>query len=382
VPSFDTGIVPFGTCFAQGIAEDMGELGLRVHWRTEICHHFSPATLADALERAVGLVAHDQSDLITTPSGMISPYGYKFGHEYGQGSGARDRVIARLAEIGAELTEALRDARLIMLTLGTARVVRLKLNRRAAVQIKMLPRDWWYTEMMDVDETIHCLNRIHGALAHYYGGPAAVPPMVVTVSPQRYLFTSDDISTDPFVDNSLNKSILRLAVDRFIAGNPDRDLVYFPSYEIVLDELRLFEPMQSLGDHAHIGNHTRPYVLRKFFRNFAAPAVVEQLNLIADIEKFADEMSATMPLGLPPTEPRIIARLVDLLDRAEALGAERGAKLSGMIARLTGLIAGTLDSDKRLDLMPTDDLSYLISLLQHAKSLLEEDQDAGRVDLS
>ena len=73
-----------------------------------------------------------------------------------------------------------------------------------------------------VDEWLPLLDELH----------AANPDMKVmfTVSPIRH-------KRDGLHANQLSKSVLLLAVDRLCAERPDMCL-YFPAYEIVMDELR------------------------------------------------------------------------------------------------------------------------------------------------
>jgi hypothetical protein len=55
-------------------------------------------------------------------------------------------------------------------------------------------------------------------------------PVIFTVSPVRHV-------RDGLVENNLNKSVLLLAIDQLCKEFPE-NVSYFPSYEILIDELR------------------------------------------------------------------------------------------------------------------------------------------------
>lgn len=85
--------------------------------------------------------------------------------------------------------------------------------------------------------------------------------IVFTVSPVRLRATFRPVSA--ISANSVSKAILRGALDEFLreSGGLNRDLFYFPSYEIVHDFFRdAFE-----GDNRHV----RPYVAARVVRCFA-----------------------------------------------------------------------------------------------------------------
>lgn len=122
-------------------------------------------------------------------------------------------------------SENLRSLDCLLLTFGTARCYYLKENNKLVANCHKLPDRLFYRELLSVDdivgnyvELITELLRVRPTLK-----------IVFTVSPVRH-------AKDGFHGNQLSKAILLLAVERLCELFPN--CYYFPSYEILLDELR------------------------------------------------------------------------------------------------------------------------------------------------
>jgi len=100
--------------------------------------------------------------------------------------------------------------------------------------------------MLSVEDNIRQLERITESIARIRGG--SLPNIFITLSPQRYFFSNNlpgcEGVTCQLSDNSLSKSILRVAISAFINkhGGP---IEYCPSYEMVLDELRPYDTLEN-----------------------------------------------------------------------------------------------------------------------------------------
>lgn len=94
--------------------------------------------------------------------------------------------------------------------------------------------------------------------------------VVLTVSPVRHL-------KDGLVENSVSKSILRL-VCSLITSQMD-EVYYFPSYEIMIDELRDYRFYEE--DLIHPNKTARSYITQRFMNSVM---VNKTLNLINDWE--------------------------------------------------------------------------------------------------
>ena len=113
-----------------------------------------------------------------------------------------------------------------MVTLGTAYVYKQKESGQVVANCHQLPENHFLRYRLTVEEIVEDYTALITGMA------ACNPELkwLFTVSPIRHI-------RDGMHANQLSKSTLLLAIDRLQQLFPER-VFYFPSYEIILDELR------------------------------------------------------------------------------------------------------------------------------------------------
>ena len=134
-----------------------------------------------------------------------------------------------LEKINTRLSQAHRSVHeldWLMLTFGTAYVYEQKETRQVVSNCHKLPESCFNRRILSVDEIVNEYTSL-------------ITSMVARNSHLKVLFTVSPIRhiRDGMHANQLSKSTLLLAIDRLQQLFPDH-VFYFPSYEIVLDELR------------------------------------------------------------------------------------------------------------------------------------------------
>ena len=131
-------------------------------------------------------------------------------------------ALVAMQEAVKQGAQALKDARVVIITFGTAYVFRNKQSGDVVANCHKQPHSLFLREMMSAEQ-------IAARYISLMQGPLAGKQVIFTVSPVRHL-------SDGLEQNSLSKATLRVAIDLIqkVCGNVD----YFPSYEIVMDELR------------------------------------------------------------------------------------------------------------------------------------------------
>lgn len=112
------------------------------------------------------------------------------------------------------------DFDLVVITLGTNHIYRLKETGEIVANCKKRPASLFFEEELTVDECIGYLQQTLSLLN---------TKVIVTVSPIRY-------AKYGFHGSRLSKATLLLAAERIARNNAD--CTYFPAYEIMNDELR------------------------------------------------------------------------------------------------------------------------------------------------
>lgn len=214
-------VMLIGSCFSENIGSRMERAMMRV-----VVNPFGALYNPASIRRAVSLLVDDAgiaADELFEANGVWNSFNF-------HSSYSRATCEATLSVMNESIHSALEHLRgcdVLFITLGTSFVYRLKdLGGMVVSNCHKLPADRFVRSLMSVEE-------VEGELAETVKMLLGVNPqlrIVFTVSPIRHI--SDGLS-----DNCLSKSILRVAVDRVVRAMPDA-CSYFPSYEIVVDDLR------------------------------------------------------------------------------------------------------------------------------------------------
>jgi len=128
----------------------------------------------------------------------------------------------------AELKSYLLNSTHIVLTFGTAWVYRFVKSQKLVANCFKIPQKEFKKELLSVSDINSSLSNVISLIK--VNNPKA--SIITTVSPVRHL-------KDGFVDNNLSKAHLITAIHQVLSSESLlKTLFYFPSYEIMMDELR------------------------------------------------------------------------------------------------------------------------------------------------
>ena len=216
----------------------------------------------------------------------------------------QEECIDKLNTAATQARDFLQKADTVFITLGTAFVYFLNASDSATdgkVVANCHRQDpkLFTRRMISVDEAAEALAGIVNDL-HTINSKLHI---VFTVSPLRHM-------ADGAHQNSLSKATLMLAIDRVAAP-------YFPSYEIVMDELRDYRFYDS--DMVHLSETAEEYIFERMVDTYCCDTTKAN---IAKVEKF-----------LKSANHRIV-------DSASPATAEFQKKLAAQAASLENSIPG------------------------------------------
>ena len=215
-------ILSLGSCFASNVAERLMRAKFNiVSSPTGIL--FNPESIAATLDRFDAVARGDNGAL---PAAEDLAYGNEqwFSFDFHSDFSAADANTALSAMQEAVKTGAqtLTAAQVVIITFGTAFVFRHKQNGDVVANCHKQPQTLFQREMMSAEQ-------IAARYISLMQGPLAGKQVIFTVSPVRHL-------ADGLEQNSLSKATLRVAID--MIQRACTNAYYFPSYEVVMDELR------------------------------------------------------------------------------------------------------------------------------------------------
>lgn len=236
-------VLVLGSCFADSIGQRLLESGFDV-LVNPFGTLYNPASLLSALERIAGGVHFTEADCVQmgAGAGLVCSYSHHTSFARPEVSGFLDNANRALDEAA----EFWRGCTRLIVTLGTAWCYRSVETGRIVSNCLKRPAADFSRERLTVGQTVSLLQQMQ-ELAGERG-------MVLTVSPIRHL-------ADGAHGNQLSKSTLLLAVDEFLQNAPATSR-YFPSYEILMDELRDYRFYAE--DMTHPSSQAAQYICDRF----------------------------------------------------------------------------------------------------------------------
>lgn len=259
---YDDTILSLGSCFANNIAAKLAERKFSVVASpTGIL--FNPASIASAIERMAELKAPCEEELIEVGGRWLS---YDFHSDISATTKAEAiATMQKAIEVG---NKALATVNYTIITLGTAWVYRLKSSGKVVANCHKQPHQNFSRELLSVADVVEMLERIIKATQSH---------IIFTVSPVRHIGEGAE-------DNSLSKSILRVAISEVCRRYSERT-VYFPSYEIMLDDLRDYRFYAD--DLVHPTPMAVDYIADKFFKVALSNQAKELMPRVLQIARAA-----------------------------------------------------------------------------------------------
>ncbi len=209
---YSDSLLSVGSCFAQSV----GGALKRAKFNIEInpCGVlFNPASILRSLKRLRDCRGVEPQQMQQRGDGTMFHYDF-------HSSLSTAEQINEAVERGHR---ALQSAKWVVLTLGSSWVYTLKGSGEVVANCHKQPAANFSRKRLSVAEIVDILEQI----------VADVLPekrVILTLSPIRHI-------SDGLADNSLSKAALRVAIDEVVSRHRGR-LFYFPSYEILMDDLR------------------------------------------------------------------------------------------------------------------------------------------------
>ena len=240
-----------GSCFADEIAEQMAQRYLAVT-RNPFGTLYNPLSIAHALQMTAvpTLIEHD---------GLW----HSMAHH-----GAFSRSIKEEAEKVVRgsietMQRALEEATVVIVTFGTAWVYEWSVvsgQQSVVGNCHKMPAECFTRRRLTTEEII-----------------AAWQPIIERYADKHWIFTISPIRhvKDGLHENQLSKATLLQAVD--VIGNQYSAVSYFPSYEIMLDELRDYRFYAD--DLVHPSSLAVQYIWERFIDCFCTPQTRNEMNI-------------------------------------------------------------------------------------------------------
>ncbi|WP_337040524.1 GSCFA domain-containing protein [Emticicia sp. 17c] len=243
----DSRIMTVGSCFSEVIGSQLAENKIQC-----LCNPYGTVFNPSSIFKLISNSLQSQpvyKHLMVENSGIWQHYDYhsKFYAD------SREELEALLNPVNKKAQQFLRKANFLIITFGTAIVHQLKENSQIVANCHKAPSTNFKKEILSVKDIILRFRSMYEQLKMHNNKIK----ILLTVSPVRH--TRETLQL-----NSVSKSILRTAC--YHIEQDFSDVHYFPSFEIMMDDLRDYRFYKS--DMIHPNEQAEKYIFEKFSETY------------------------------------------------------------------------------------------------------------------
>lgn len=250
-----------GSCFAESI----GRMLVQSKFKCDVNPFgilYNPMSIATALKQIASGKVYKEDDLFYF-HGLYHSYMHHGSFSNSESRKCLEHINDRLGKAHSLLS----NVDYLFLTFGTAWVYNLKTNDELVSNCHKLPAKEFVRRRLSVQEIV---NEYKIRIQEFVRLNPAIK-FVFTVSPIRHI-------KDGLHENQVSKATLLLAIEELQVLFPEQ-VFYFPSYEILMDELRDYRFYAT--DMLHPSEVAIQYIGQRFSDTFFSK---ETKNIINEIE--------------------------------------------------------------------------------------------------
>lgn len=257
-------LVMLGSCFTETIGTRLVDHKFSV-LKNPFGTLFHPISIFNLIEKSLSKVNIDDWSIIDQDDAFISHQLHS-----SQKAKSKDGLLSNFQDAAEALKFKLTKAKVLVLTLGTAFEFRSKSNGKHVANCHKVPQSNFTRHLSTINEIIELFQHIHDLLK-------TINPdlnILLTVSPVRH--TKDTIEL-----NSASKSTLRVTCLQM--EMQFKDVHYFPSYEIMMDDLRDYRFYEK--DMIHPNEQAIDYIWNFFEHSFCNESTQEMNKKIRQVRQ-------------------------------------------------------------------------------------------------
>lgn len=262
--SYNSKIVSLGSCFAENIGgkfsyfkfqETVNPFGII----------FNPDSITELVSRVVDKKKFGEADIFSHNDLW---HCYKVHSQLDHTD--KETYLLRLNDIIESTHNQLREATHIIITYGTSWIYSLVSGEGVTANCHKMPQRLFDKEMLSVEVIAACINETIELIR-------TINPdchFIFTISPVRHI-------KDGFVENQRSKAHLIAALHPTLINHPSAN--YFPSYEIMMDELRDYRFYAE--DMLHPSPTAVDYIWERFSANYISQDCFATMEEVDSIQK-------------------------------------------------------------------------------------------------
>ena len=261
---YSSKILLWGSCFSENIGDKFGYFKFQ-----SIVNPFGilfhPKAIETLISNAVHKKEYSENDVF-----FHNEQWHCFDAHSRLSNVFKEDLITNLNDAVKSINQQISKSTHIIITLGTAWVYRFIENNHIVANCHKVPQNKFSKELLSVSDVVKSLESIIEVIKSVNSNAT----IIFTVSPVRHI-------KDGFVENTQSKAHLISGIHQVLKKNSQ--LNYFPSYEIMMDELRDYRFYAE--DMVHPNQIAINYIWEKFQNVWISLEASKTMEAIDYIQK-------------------------------------------------------------------------------------------------
>jgi len=264
---YNSKIILLGSCFSENIGKKFRYLKFQ-SVQNPFGILFHPKAIETIIKNAINKKKYTEKDVF-----FLNERWQSFEAHSQLSYSSKEEILQQLNKASISTNKSLKSSTHIIITLGTSWVYRLKESGLAVANCHKVPQGKFQKELLSINEIIESIAVMISLIKEI--NPTI--NFIFTVSPVRHI-------KDGFIENQQSKAHLITALHQVIKSLENS--FYFPSYEIMMDELRDYRFYKE--DMIHPNNIAVNYIWEKLSKKWFSDETLQTTEQIEKIQKNLD----------------------------------------------------------------------------------------------
>jgi lysophospholipase L1-like esterase len=266
---YKSSMLLLGSCFVENIGEKLGYFKFQ-NLQNPFGILFQPKAIQSLISDAINQKEYSEDDIF-----FQNEQWHCFDAHSKLSNSSKDVLLSNLNNAITSTNKQIHESTHIIITLGTSWVYRFMESNRIVANCHKVPQKHFNKELLPVETITQVLETLVSSIRSVN----TITSIIFTVSPVRHI-------KDGFIENTQSKSHLITAIHNFLNQKPtlvNRNSFYFPSYEIMMDELRDYRFYAE--DMVHPNATAINYIWEKFQQVWISDEAKNTMKIVEEVQK-------------------------------------------------------------------------------------------------
>ncbi|OSY86911.1 GSCFA domain-containing protein [Tenacibaculum holothuriorum] len=261
---YQSKILLLGSCFSENIGNKLSYFKFQSN-QNPFGILFHPKAIERLITKVINQETYTEKDIF-----FHNERWHCFDAHSSLSSSDKDELLNSLNSVIQQTYKSLKNVSHIIITLGTSWIYREIASDTIVANCHKIPQKNFLKELLSVQEITETLDAIN-TLIRAINPKASI---IYTVSPVRHI-------KDGFIENKQSKSHILASIHSVV--EPRKNIHYFPSYEIMMDELRDYRFYNE--DMIHPNSTAINYIWEKFIQTWFSEESFQTMKEVDTIQK-------------------------------------------------------------------------------------------------